>query len=130
QVVAGERDDIGSPALQKTKILPMILDLQIDQPDLVPCPEQRLRDELQPERLESEKHLCVHQGSGMDAEHPHVRLLRAIHPFRARARRAPQGSEAPHKFSTAGARVLKAGRCRMTQDWAKLAADLERLLKL
>ena len=73
QVIARKRDDVGPPALQQTEIRPMVLDLQIDEPDLVPGPAQRLRDELEPERLEPQKHLCVHQGSGVDAEQPHGR---------------------------------------------------------
>ena len=80
EVVAGKRDDIGPPAPQQAKIRAMVLDLQIDEADLVPGSTQRLRDELEPERLEAEKHLGVHQGSGMDAEQPHGRSLLAIHP--------------------------------------------------
>ena len=80
QVIARKRDDFGPPALQQAEIRPMVLDLQIDQPDLVPGPAQRLRDELEPERLEPQKHLCVHQGSGVDAEQPHGRPLLAIQP--------------------------------------------------
>ena len=58
----------------------MVLDLQIDEPDLVPGAAQRLRDELEPERLEPQKHLRIHQGSGVDAEQPHGRPLLAIQP--------------------------------------------------
>jgi hypothetical protein len=58
----------------------MVLDLKIDEPDLVPGPSQRLRDELEPKRLEPQKHLRVHQGSGVDAEQSHGRSLLAIQP--------------------------------------------------
>jgi hypothetical protein len=53
----------------------MMLDLQIYQPNLVAAPTERLRDQLEPERLEAQKHLCVHQGSWVDAKHPHGTLL-------------------------------------------------------
>ena len=58
----------------------MVLDLQIDEPDLVSGAAQRLRNEFEPERLESQKHLLIHQGSGVDAEQPHGRPLLAIQP--------------------------------------------------
>jgi hypothetical protein len=58
----------------------MVLDLKIDELHLVPGPAQRLRDQLEPERLEPQKHLCVHQGSGVDAEQPHGGPLLAIQP--------------------------------------------------
>ena len=71
QVIARKRDDFGPPALQQAEIRAMVLDLQIDELDLVPGAAQRLRDELEPERLEPQKDLCVHQRSGMDTEDPH-----------------------------------------------------------
>ena len=40
----------------------------------------RLRDEFEPKRLEPQKHLCIHQGSGMDTEQPHGSALLSIHP--------------------------------------------------
>ena len=55
EVVAREGDDIGPPATQQAKISAMVLDLQIDQPRLVPGAPRRLGDELEPERLEPQK---------------------------------------------------------------------------
>ena len=52
QVVAGKRDDVRPPIPQQAKIGAVLLDLQIDKPDLVPSPARRLRDEFEPERLE------------------------------------------------------------------------------
>ncbi len=78
QVIARKRDDFGPPALQQAKIRAMVLDLQINELHLVPGPAQRLRDELEPERLEPQKDLCVHQRSRMDAEDPHDNPLQLI----------------------------------------------------
>ena len=73
QVVAREGDDIGPPSLDQAQEESRCdLDLQIDQPHLVPGGARRRGDQLQPERLEPQEYLCVHQRAGMDAENFHT----------------------------------------------------------
>ena len=65
EVVAGKSDDIGPPAVEQPEIGGMVLDLQVDQPDRVAGAPRRLRDELEPERLEPQKDLCdIESGPG------------------------------------------------------------------
>jgi hypothetical protein len=47
QIIAGERDDVGPPAVEKAEIGGVILDLQIDDADRVSGSPHCLSDELQ-----------------------------------------------------------------------------------
>ena len=53
----------------------MALDLQIDQPHLVPRPPQLGGDQLDPQRLQPQEDLRVHQRAGMDGENFHRRIM-------------------------------------------------------
>ena len=80
QVVAGKRDDIRPPMFDGPQISAVILDLQVDQPNRVPGPTHRLGDELEPERLQPQKHLGVKQRARMDPEKPHRIFLLSLPP--------------------------------------------------
>jgi hypothetical protein len=97
QVVARKRDDFGPPAPQQAKIGPAILHLQIDKPDLVPGAPHRLRDELEPQRLEPQENPGIEQRTGVDTENPHGRPLLCRSPARARTPAVAEGSTAHRK---------------------------------
>jgi hypothetical protein len=68
QIVAAKCNDVGTPLVQHPEIGAVILDLQIDQPDLMPGAARRLGDEFEPNRLEPQKDLRIMEHSGIDAE--------------------------------------------------------------
>jgi hypothetical protein len=71
QVIAGKRDDIGTPALDRPAIGAMVLDLQVDQPDGVAGVADGLRHEFETERLKPQEYFGVKQRARMDPEKPH-----------------------------------------------------------
>ena len=71
EVVEGEGHRIGLPAVEQPEIVRLGLDLQVDQLDLVTGAPRRGGHELQPERLEAEIDLRVHQTAGMHGQKPH-----------------------------------------------------------
>jgi hypothetical protein len=83
QIIAGERDHLRLPALQQAKIGAVILDLQIDEPDVVSSTSRRLRDELEPQRFEPQEDLCVEQWPRMDTEKTHATPSRKLKPRKA-----------------------------------------------
>ena len=75
QVVAAKRHEIGAPRIEQAEIGAMILDLQIDQPDLVACLFGRLGDELEPIGSRPQKDLGIMEHAGIDAEQSHASPL-------------------------------------------------------
>ena len=93
QVITGERDHRRLPALQQAKIGAVILDLQIDEPDVVPGTSRRLCDELEPQRFEPQEDLCVEQWPGMDTEKTHRTPSRKPKPRKANVSRQDRPKE-------------------------------------
>jgi hypothetical protein len=75
EVVAREGDDFRPEFPGEAQEGGVALDLQIDQPDLVPGRPRRGRDELQSQRLEPQEDFRIHQRAGMDAEDLHARCF-------------------------------------------------------
>ena len=71
QVIAGEGHDIGLPLAELSEVVGVPFDLEIDQPNLVPGPLQLRGDQLDPQRLEPQEDLRVHQRAGMNGEDFH-----------------------------------------------------------
>src|SRR5271170_101723 len=71
QVVAAEGDDIRLPALDRTKIGALVVDLEVEQPNRVAGLPRRRGDQFEADWLEPQKNLRVGQWAGMDAEQPH-----------------------------------------------------------
>jgi hypothetical protein len=78
EIVAGEGDDVGRPFPQQAVIVGMGLDLQIDEADRMPGMPCGLRHQLEPERLEAEENLGIHQRPRVDEEDPHQVSFRAV----------------------------------------------------
>ncbi len=80
EVVARKRDDVGPPRAEQPEKGAVALDLEIDQLHLVPGLLRRRGHQLQAERLQPQKYLCVHQRAGMDAEdfHPTFSRFRVV----------------------------------------------------
>ena len=93
QVVTGERDNVGLPALQQAKIGAVILDLQIDEQDVVSSTSRRLRNELEPQRFEPQKNLCVEQWRRMNTEKTHATPSRKLKPRKANVSRQDRPKE-------------------------------------
>ena len=74
EVIAGKRDHVGWADVDGLQIRVLALDLEIEQPDLMPGLTRRLRDQLQTERLEAKKDLGVHERAGMHGEQYACRL--------------------------------------------------------
>ena len=68
EVVDREGHRIGLPAVEQPEIVRLGLDLQVDQLDLVTGAPRRGGHELEPERLEAEIDLRVHQTAGMNGQ--------------------------------------------------------------
>ena len=83
QVITEERDNLRLPALQQAKIGAVILDLQIDEQDVVSSTSRRLRNELEPQRFEPQKNLCVEQWRRMNTEKTHATPSRKLKPKKA-----------------------------------------------
>src|SRR5215467_5804382 len=71
EIVAGEGDDVGLPVVDEPEIIVVRGRLQVDQTRLVAGASDGRRDQLEPERLETEKDLRVHQGAGVNREDSH-----------------------------------------------------------
>jgi hypothetical protein len=71
EIVEGEGHRIGLPAVEQAEVVRLGLDLQVDQLDLVTGAPSRRCHELEPERLEAEIDLRVHQTPGMNGQKPH-----------------------------------------------------------
>jgi len=89
EVVAGEGDRFRPPALDQAKIGAVAFDLQIDQPDIVPGLPGGLRHQFEPQRLQPQEDLGVHQRPGMNAENLHriapMRPRRRVYSFSRRS---------------------------------------------
>src|SRR6266478_6851675 len=75
QIIAGEGDDIRSPAFEHSEVGAVVFDLQIDQLDLMsrlPC---RLGDEFKADRLKPQKELRIMKHPRENAEKPHSNPL-------------------------------------------------------
>lgn len=73
QIVAGEADRVRPPAPDHAEQVAVRLDLQVEDPDLVPALPRGAGDQLQPKRLETQEDARVHQTAGMDGEQLHRR---------------------------------------------------------
>ena len=71
QIIAGERDDVRPPPLDRTEIGAVVLDLKVDQPHLVAGLTRRRGDEFKPERLQPQKDFRIEQRPRMNPEKPH-----------------------------------------------------------
>ena len=78
EVIEREADRIGSESPQRFLVVAVPEDLQVEEPHLVAGGADRLGDALQPERLEAEIDLRVHERARMDEEDSHTRTLQAF----------------------------------------------------
>src|SRR6516165_7826318 len=83
QVITEERDNLRLPALQQAKIGAVFLDLQIDELNVVSGTSRRLRNELEPQRFEPQKNLCVEQWRRTNTEKTHATPSRKLKPKKA-----------------------------------------------
>src|SRR6266446_9717596 len=67
EIIAREGNDFGPPRRDKPGKGSVAFDLEIDQPHLVAGSPGRRGNQLQPERLEPQEDLGVHQRAGVDA---------------------------------------------------------------
>ena len=73
QVIEAEADRLRAVLDYLTLELRPAVDLQVSQPDVMTLGEQGGRHSLQPERLEPQEDLRVHQRGGMDKQNAHKR---------------------------------------------------------
>src|SRR5262249_49199447 len=71
EIVAGERDRVGLPVPEPALEGAMTFDLQIDEAHLVARAARGFRGKLEPERLQAQEHLRVHERSRVDREDLH-----------------------------------------------------------
>jgi hypothetical protein len=71
EVVAGKRDHMGPPVVDRPQVTALALDLEIEQPDLMPGLTRSVRDQLEAERLQAEENSGVHERAGMHGEQSH-----------------------------------------------------------
>src|SRR5580704_7932719 len=71
QIVERESHRVGPPGAQRTLVVPVLEDLQVEQPNLVAGVAQGRGDPLQPQRLEPEIDLGVHEAAGMNEQDLH-----------------------------------------------------------
>ncbi len=74
QVVAGEGDRVGAPGAYLGEVGAVVLGLQVHDADGVPVPLGGGGHQFQAERFEAEKHLGVHERTGVDGQQLHLRL--------------------------------------------------------
>ena len=71
QVVARECHHVRLPVIDEPEVVLVRGRLQIDEPGLVARPADGGRDQLEPEGLEAQEDLRVHQGTGVDGQDSH-----------------------------------------------------------
>jgi len=71
EIISRERDDVRSPCRHRAGEARGRVGLQVHQPDFVAALARTSRHQLEPQRLEPEKHLRIHQRAGMDREELH-----------------------------------------------------------
>ena len=76
EVIHREADDLGPEALELPRVIPGREGLQVEEPDIVPGRSDGGRHPLQPQRLETQVQLRVHQRTGMHEQHSHGVLPR------------------------------------------------------
>jgi hypothetical protein len=92
EVIAGKRDHVGPPVVDRPQVTALALDLEIEQPDLMPGLTRRLRNQLQTERLQAEKDLGVQERAGMHGEQSHFAFPPLLD-WANRSERHPLGNE-------------------------------------
>ena len=71
QVVDAEADGVGCPVIQETEVVGMAEHLQVEDPDIVPSRAGGGGHEFDPERLEPQEDLRVHEAAGVAAQDLH-----------------------------------------------------------
>jgi hypothetical protein len=71
EVVQAEADRLGLERRELTEVVPMVEDLQVEQPNLMTGLAHCRRHALDPEGLEAQVDLGVHQGARMNQQHAH-----------------------------------------------------------
>src|SRR5262249_22462254 len=98
EVVEGERHRVGPPAVERAEVIALRLDLQVEHAHLVSGLPRRRGDQLEPERLQPEVHLRVHETAGGNSGQPHRILLSLGSPSAGAATASP--TTAPMNSST------------------------------
>src|SRR4030095_15092219 len=71
EVVQAEADRLGLERLELTEVILVLEDLQVEQPTLMTGLAHCRRHALEPERLEAQVDLGVHQRARMNQQHAH-----------------------------------------------------------
>ena len=79
EVVQREADRVGGEVVELAQVVGVPEDLQVEQADVVACRPDRRGHALEPEGLEAQVQLGVHQRARVDEEDSHLRI---VHPAR------------------------------------------------
>jgi hypothetical protein len=75
QIIEGKTDGLRLPFVEKAKVVGMTEDLEVEETNFVAGLASGLGDQFEPERLEAQVNLRIHQRAGMNKENSHDALL-------------------------------------------------------